>query len=480
MPENLRQKTITGFLWTAADKIGHRAFSFVITILIARALTPEDYGLLGMLAVFTAVAGAFVDSGFGQALIREKNATHADFSTVFYFNLAVAFVTYIILFFFAPVIANFYNEPQLVPVSRAIFLLLIINSTSTIQYINLIKKIDFKTLTKVNLVSVIISGLVGATLAYRGFNVWALVSQALSYSFLRSLLLWLFNDWRPIASFKTESFNRLFSFGSKLLAAEILYKVTTNIYQLVIGKHYDAKSVGFYAQANRIQQLPTSTINSIIQPITYPVLAEIQDDDIRLKAAIRKIIKQITFINFPVLFLLAIVAKPFILVFLTEKWLPTAPLLTMLCIAGMIYPLHCVNLDVLKVKGRSDLFLYLDIIKNALVIIVLLITTRFGVQIIVIGEVILSFICFFLNAFFCGRLINYNIKEQITDFLPYLLSTLIMGLLALLLSYAEMTNFGLLISQTVLFAASYLSVMKFFKFDAYTELRKILFQKFAI
>jgi len=479
MPENLRQITVTNVLWSAVDKAGHRAFGIIATILIARALTPEDYGLLGMLAVFIAVAGAFVDSGFGQALIRKKNVTNVDFSTVFYFNLAVGVIVYTILFFSASFIADFYKEPKLVALSRAIFLLLIINSTSMVQNANLTKKVDFKTLTKVNLISVVISGLVGVLTAYNGFGVWALVFQSLSHATIRSITLWVFNDWRPIFAFSKESFKGLFSFGSKLLASGIIYQITTNIYQLMIGRYYDARSVGFYTQANRIQQMPASTINSIIQPVTYPVLAKIQDDNIRLKKAYRKIIKQITFFNFPVLFLLAIIASPFIQVLLTEKWLPAAPLLSMLCIAGMLYPLQIVNLDVLKVKGRSDLFLLLDIIKNSLLIVVLLITTPFGVHIMVFGQVILSFISYFLHAFFCSRLIGYPIKQQISDFAPYLLTTLTVGSLIFLLKFLNLDNVVLLITQSVLFAVLYLSIMRFLKCEAYNELRGIWMQKFA-
>ncbi len=459
------------------DKGGHIIFSFIITIIIARILKPEDYGLIGMLVVFSAVAGAFLDSGFGQALIRKKDATETDYNTVFYFNIAAGIVIYLLLFFAAPLIAEFYKEPKLIDIARAAFLVIIVNSTSLIQTINLTKKIDFKTLTKVNLISTILSGGIGVLFAYSGYGVWALVFQSLSAAGFRSILLWIFNKWKPALIFSTSSFKDLFGFGSKLLASGILYQITTNIYQLLIGKYYEASSVGFYTQANRIQQIPASNINSIIQNVTYPVLAEIQDDDVRLKEAYKKIIKQITFINFPVLFLMAIIAKPFIIVFLTEKWLPAAPLLTMLCIAGMLFPLHTVNLNMLKVKGRSDLFLYLDIVKNILIISVLLITVQFSVEIMVLGQVVLSFLGYFLNAYYSGRLINYTIKEQLLDIYPYLATTIIVGLVVMIIGYLNLIAVYQLITQIILFGILYLSISKLVKFESYIELQKLFLQR---
>jgi len=480
MSENLRQKTITGVFWTATERAGHFAFSIVTTILIARALKPEDYGLMGMLTVFLAVTGSFVDSGFGQALIRKKDATDTDYSTVFYFSIVVGLFFFVLLFFLAPLIARFYNEPGLVPVSRATFLLLIINATSQIHHVDLTRKIDFKTITKINLISAFVSGSIGIITAYCDFGVWALVYQLLSYAIARGLLLWYLSRWRPIFKFSKKSFLELFSFGSKLLISGILYQVTSNIYQLIIGKFYDSRSVGFYTQANRIQQIPASSISSVMQPVTYPALSKIQDEDTRLKQAFRKIMKQITLVNFPALLLLAIVAKPFIQVFLTEKWLPAAPLLSMLCIAGMLYPLHAVNLDILKVKGRSDLFLYLDILKSILVIGTLLFTTRFGVKIMVCGQVLLSFFCYFLNALVCGRLINYSIRQQLTDILPYFLTTISVGLFTLLLSFTRLADLRLLLSQVALFMILYLSAMRLFKFEAFNELQNILFDKLTL
>lgn len=427
-----------------------------------------------MLTVFTAVASSIMDSGFGQALIRKKDATNVDFSTIFFFNIAVGLVLYIILFFSSELIANFYNEPKLTDISRVVFLVIIINSFGLIQNTTLTKKIDFKKIAKLNLTSVFLSGTIGVIAAYSGLGVWALVIQTLSLAAFRTIFMWMFNNWRPILVFSYNSFRELFGFGSKLLAAGLLHQIFSNSYQLVIGKYYDAQSVGFYTQANRIQEIPAKNINTVIQSVTYPVLTQIQDDNIRLKEAYRKIIKQIVFINFPVMFLLAIIAVPFIQIFLTEKWLPAAPLLTMLCISSLIYPLHTINLNMLKVKGRSDLFLYLDIAKNTLLVLTLLITVNFSVEVMVLGQVILSYFGYLINAYYGGKMVNYKIIEQVRDVAPYFLTAIGIGILVYSLALLFINVYSILVFQILLYSALYLLISKLFNFDAYREIITII------
>lgn len=424
---SLRQKFLSGLFWSAVERFGQQGLQFVITIIIARILTPADYGLIAMLAIFIAVARSFVDSGFGSALIQKQKTTQIDFSTIFYFNIAVSILFYFILFFTAPLIAKFYNQPILIPITRVMSLNIVISSFGLIQNTILTKNINFKTLTKISMLSIVVSGAIGIFMAYKGFGVWALVFQILSSNFIRTFSLWLFNKWRPILAFSLNSLKSLFSYGSKLLASGLLNQIFENIYKLVIGRYYSPFELGFYSQAKRIQELPVRNSLSILQRVTFPVYSTIQNENVRLKKVYRKTIKGIIYFNFPLMIGLAVLAPLLIKVLLTQKWLPAVPYLQLLCFAGLIYPLSSVNLNILKVKGRTDIFFYLEVVKKLIIALAIIITLKMGVLTMVIGQVIASYICFLLNIYYSGRVINYSVKEQLLDILPYLCISIIMG-----------------------------------------------------
>jgi len=424
---SLRQKFLSGLFWSAIERFGRQGIQLVITIIIARILSPADYGLIGMIAIFTAIAHSFVDSGFSSALIQKQDATQIDFSTVFYFNIVVSIIFFWILFFSAPLIARFYDQPILASITRLMALNIVINSFALIQNTILTKKINFKTVTKISIYSIIISGTVGIVMAYMGYGIWSLVFQTLSGALMQVILLWFFNKWRPTFIFSFNALKTNFSYGSKLLVSSILNKIFDNIYKLVIGKQYNATDLGFYTQAKRMQELPVMNTLIILERVTFPVYSSIQGDNVKLKSAYRKTIKGIIYFNFPLMIGLAVSAPLLIKVLLTQKWLPAVPYFQLLCLIGLIYPLSTVNLNILKVKGRTDIFFYLELVKKAVITLAIIITLKMGVLTMVIGQVIANYICFFVIIYYSGRLINYSIKEQIIDIVPYLTLSLLMG-----------------------------------------------------
>lgn len=437
---NLKQKTISGFFWSFSDNFINQLIHFVVGIVLARLLTPSEFGLIGMITIFIAVSESFIDSGFSQALIRKKECTEADLSTVFYFNLAVGFIFFVILFVSAPAIGRFFDEPKLSELVRVLGIVLIIDAITVIQRTLLIRKINFKLQTKVSVISTIISGIVGITMAFNGFGVWSLVARTLSQRVLNSLLLWIWNNWRPILIFSLGSFKELFSFGSKLLISGLLDTIYKNIYYLIIGKYFSAQELGYYTRADGFKNLPSKNLNGIISRVSYPVLAQLQDDTAKLKAGYKKIIKTTMYITFISMAGMAAVAEPMVISLIGEKWRPAILYLQLLCFVGAMYPLHSLNLNMLNVKGRSDLYLKLEIIKKILAIPTIIVGIIWGIKIMILGMWVNSIIAYYLNSYYSGRLISYPVREQISDIIPSLLIALFMGVVVFLTG--EVIKFG--------------------------------------
>jgi teichuronic acid exporter len=428
----LKDKAIKGVVWSAIERFGNQGIQFFIGLILARLLMPEDYGLIGMLLVFISIAQVFVEGGFSAALIRKSDATTKDYSTVFWFNLVASFIFYLVIFFCSPLIADFYKEPLLVPLAKVIGLNIIISAIGTIQKTILTKRLDFKSQAKINISSIVVSGLIGVIVAWQGYGVWSLVIQNLSRNVFMNAGFWIHSHWRPQPVFSKSSFKELFGFGSKLLASGIINAISENLYTIIIGKLYNAKSLGFYTRANQFQKLPVSSIYGAIGVVTYPVLAELKDDKVKLREAYRSMIRMVAFVLFPVMTILGAVAEPMIRILLTDKWLPSVPLLQILCIVGALYPLHAINLDILKVKGRSDLFLRLEVIKQVLNVGMILICYRWGVNGLVWGLVGLNVVCYYLNSFYSKAIIGYGIRDQAAD-LGFM--GLLSGLMLLLLVF---------------------------------------------
>ena len=427
MSSSLKSKTLHGLFWSFCERFSEQGIQFVISIILARLLLPEQFGLIAMLTIFMAIAESFIDSGFGSALIQKKNATHADECSIFYFNILVGCLVAGLLCLAAPWIAAFYNQPILTMLTRVLSLNLIINSFGLIQSSLLTRHVDFKTQLKVSVIATLLSGIIGITMAYRGFGVWSLVAQSLSTNLFRTTLLWIFHRWRPALRFSLTSLRTMFAFGSKLLLSGLFDRFFQNIYSLVIGKIFTPAALGFYSRAQRLQELPVQNIQSSVSRVTFPVFSSIQEDKPRLKRGVRKALMTLAMVNFPMMIGLAVVAKPLVLVLLTDKWLPCVPYLQLFCAVGMLYPLQAINLNVLKAQGRSDLFLKLEIFKKVLVVVAILITYRWGILSLLVGQIVTSVLSYFLNTHYTGKLLRYPITQQIRDIMPSLILATMMG-----------------------------------------------------
>lgn len=426
MSDSLKSKTVKGVVWSSIERFSTQGVQFLIMIIMARLLTPKDYGLIGMLAIFLAVAQSLIDSGFSQALIRKQDRTDVDNSTVFYFNIVVSSALYLILFIAAPFVADFYNQPELTSVMRVVCLGVILNSLAVVQRALLTVRIDFKTQAKASLSAAVISGCIGIVLAYCGFGVWSLVVQQLLNLSVNTLLLWMFSKWRPIAVFSWKSFHELFAFGSKLLASGLLDTLYRNIYPIVIGKLFSASCLGHYTRAQQFSEFPSSNVTGIIQRVTYPILCGIQDDGERLERIYRRFLRLSAYVVFPLMMGLSAVARPFIDIALGPQWGFCGQLLQIICFAMMWYPIHTINLNLLQVKGRSDLFLRQEIIKKILGITVLCITAPFGLVVMCYGQIFNSIVALVINTYYTGKLINVGFIRQMKDLLPTILLSLTM------------------------------------------------------
>ena len=429
MADSLQQKTFSGMVWTFAKQFSLEGFGFIQGIILARLLVPKDYGLIAMTTIFFAISGAFIDSGFSLALMRKKDRKEIDYSTVFVTNVVLTFFFAIVLFSCAPLIANFYNEPILRNIVRANAILLVLNSVNAVQGTRLAINLQFKISSFISVVCTIIIGIATIILAYLGFGVWSLIYPNFLNPILKYFLFWYYQRWRPKINFSWTIWKEYFSFGSKLLLSSLLNTIFSNLYPLIIGKKYSATDLGYYSKASGYAGLPVKTFQGVIGSVTFPVLSSIQDDDTRLKNAYRRLIKLTGYIVFPLLMGLAALAKPFILVLVREKWAASIPYLVVICFSTMWLPLHILNLNLLQIKGRSDMFLRLEVFKKMVSLVVISITLNFSVMAICVGNVITSLLCLYINTYYTGRLIDVGYIQQMKDLLPSFVLAVSMGLL---------------------------------------------------
>lgn len=475
---SLKQKTVSGLLWSFIDQFANLGITFIAGIILARLLSPREFGLIGMITVFIAVSESFINSGFSSALIRKKDCTDTDFSTVFYFNLVTGILFFIILFFSAPAIAGFFNEPQLEAIVQVLGIILIIDSLTLIQRTILTKRIDFKLQARISVIASLGSGIVAIVMAFNGFGVWSLVAQRLLRQGLNSFFLWLWNQWKPLLVFSSQSFKELFSFGSKLLISGMINTIYNNIFYIIIGKYFSATDLGYYTRAQNFSNLPSQNLNGIIARVSYPVLSVIQDDKIRLKTTYQKLILSTMFITFVLMLGMAAVAEPMIITLIGEKWRPSIIYLQMLCFVGMMYPLHALNLNMLQVSGRSDLFLKLEIIKKILAVPIIIIGIFWGIKIMIAGMMVNTLIAYYLNSYWSGRFIGYSFKQQVTDILPSFGLALIMAAgvfgLGLVLPFNPL---WMLITQTLTGAAFIFLFCEVTKFKDYIFVKELIVEK---
>ena len=474
----LKQKTVSGTIWSFIDSFANQGIQFIAGIVLARILSPVEFGLIGMLTIFIALSQTFVDSGFTNALIRKQNCTQTDYSTVFYFNFVIGIIFYLILFFFAESISVFFNEPQLELLLQVLGLGLILNALGLIQRTILTKNINFKLQTRVSVVSSTLSGLIAISMAYNGFGVWSLVALTLSRFGFTSLFLWMWTKWKPSLIFSKDSFKELFSFGNKLLISGLIDTAYRNIYYLIIGKYFSVVELGYYTRADQFQALPSQQLTGIFGRVSYPILSTIQDNVEKLKSAYKQIIRSTMLITFILMLGMVAISKPMILTLIGEKWLPSVVYLQMLCFVGMFYPLHALNLNMLKVQGRSDLFLRLEIIKKVLAIPVIIIGILYGIKIMILGMLINTIIAYYLNSYWSGKLIGYSSFEQIKDIFPsFLLAFTVAVIVYIVGNVIYLSNIWILITQIITGAVLTIILAEIFRLSSYIYIKEIVINK---
>ena len=471
---SIRTQATKGMLWSATDKFLGQAGRFVIGIVLARLLMPEDFGLIGMLTVFITISQSFIDSGMGSGLIQKKNRTEADFSTVFIFNFAVALFIYFILYLSAPLIAEFYKMPQLVLLTRVLSINIIINALAIVQRSRLTINIDFKTIAKVNVSSIIAGGIFGILFAFLGFGVWALVIQNLINTTVSVILFWILSRWKFSLVFSKQSFSELFGYGSKLLLAGLYAKTLAEINNIAIGKVYSASDLGFYTRAKSFAEMTSGTVTGILQQVTFPILASLQDDKERMISVYSRLIRMTSFFVFPAMTLLSLLAYPLIILLLTEKWLSVVVLLQWMSFARFFYPISAINMTILNAVGRSDLFLKVDLSKFPIIIGTLLITIPLGVKAMVIGQVVTSCISFFINAYMPGKMFGYGAFRQLKDMLPVFIAIGVMAVVVFFVnSFIEILWLKLIVGGSI-GLASYLLVCYLLKLEELNEVVKLI------
>ena len=456
----LRDKTISGVKWSAIGRFSTQGISFIIGLLLARVLSPSDYGVVGMVGIFFANAQTFIESGFGSAHIRKKDCNDTDYSTAFYFNIIVGLICCVLLSLCAPYIADFFETPILKEIVIVMSINMLISSFSIVQWAKLNSAIDFKSQAKIGLLTTILSGIVGLTLAYTGFGVWSLVFHNLVATILRTILLFVTTKWTPKWVFSKKSFNYLFGFGSKILTASLLHTIYANMTTIIIGKFYTAKDLGFYSRGESLASLPSMNITSILQSVTYPILSKIQDDNERLIQVYRKYISMASIIIFFGMCLLAALAKPLILVLLTEKWLDSVIYLQIFCFALMFDHLCQLNLNILYVKGRSDLVLRLEIIKKTISISMIIAAIPFGVLAICVARAVYTQIAVIINTYYTGKLFGLGYLAQVKDFIGYLVGSMVAVSPAFLLTFTKLPHWSVVIIGAIGAAVIYLFLFR--------------------
>ena len=475
MSENLKTKTVKGVGWSFVDNIANQGISFLVGLVLANLLTPEEYGIVGIIMIFIAIFNCIVDSGFSSALVRKKDVLPIDYDTIFIANILFSAAIFVLCIFGAPYIASFFNEPQLTMLTRVMGIIVIINGVAIVQRTILVKNIDFKTQTKISLIASISSGAVGIGMALYGLGVWSLVGQQISRQTLNTLFLWIYGTWRPRLKFSVESFKQLFGFGWKLLASGLIDALWREIYQVVIGKCYSSSMLGQYTRSTQFSAVFSSNLTTIVQRVSFPVLSQLQDDKQRLKEGYRKVIKVTMYVTFSCMLMLAAVAHPMINVLIGEKWNEAANMLPIVCFIMMLYPLHSLNLNMLQVQGRSDLFLKLEIIKKVFAVGPILLGIFIDIYYMLWGSVVTGLISYYLNSYYSGKYLKYDFWSQVKDIAPSFLLASVTALIVYAVSWLPLSIYIIFPLQLVVGLIVLLAISEIFKCEEYVELKRILF-----
>ena len=461
-------------MWSAADAFLGQGVTFLVGIVLARLLSPDEYGLIGICLIFVNVLNGMVDSGFSNALIRKKDIKDVDYNTMFITNMAISTLLYALLFVCAPIISDFFSRPELSELIRVVGLLMFANALSITQVTILTKRIDFKTKTKASLVSAIASGFIGIAMAFVGFGVWSLVGQMLSKQLLYTLCLWILNKWWPSLKFSSKSFHYMWGFGWKLLVSGLLNNIWNQLYQVVVGKFYSPATLGQYTRGQEYASIFSSNLTSIIQRVSYPVLSEIQDDKQRMVEGYRRVIKMTMFITAISMISLGAVAEPLIYCMIGPQWHEAATYLPLICISMAFYPLHAINLNMLQVLGRSDIFLYLEIIKKIIGIIPICIGIFVDIYWMLFASILIGFVSLYLNSWYTGKALGYTFWKQLRDIAPSFGIAFSIAISVYFFKYLPISNWGILPIQIIVGVIVGIVTCRIIKIEEYKEINTII------
>lgn len=476
--QNLKERTIKGVGWSAADSFLGQGVTFIVGLVLARLLSPAEYGLIGICTIFTTILTGIVDSGFSNALIRKNDASDEDYNTMFITNFIVSIVLYVLLYLLAPTISCFFSRSELIDLIRAIGLILVLQSLSLVQNTILTKRLDFKTKTKASLVSSILSGLIGIGLAYSGYGVWSLVGQLLSKHFLYTLCLWFLNKWYPKLQFSINSFIYMWGFGWKLMASGLLNNIWNQLYQVVVGRYYSATTLGQYSRSKEYASIFSTNLTSIVQRVSFPVLSELQNDRSRMVSGYRRIIKMTMFLTAIIMIFLGAIAEPMIYCLIGPQWHQAATFLPLICISMSLYPLQSINLNMLQVQGRSDLFLVLEIIKKTIALIPLLLGIFIDIYFMLIGSIVVGIISFFLNSYYSGKELHYSSMAQLKDVAPSYCIAVIIAIPIYFFKYIPLSYWIILPMQIITGIFIFFIICKIVQISEYEELKSLFVKGF--
>ena len=461
-------------MWSAADAFLGQGVTFLVGLILARLLSPDEYGLIGICMIFVSVLNGIVDSGFSNALIRKNDATGEDYNTMFITNMLASIVLYVILFVSSPWISAFFVRPELTDLIRVVGLVLFANALSITQSTILTKRIDFKTKTKASVFSSLISGVVGILMALFDYGVWALVGQVLSKQVTYTICLWSLNHWWPSFTFSIKSFHYMWGFGWKLMVSGLFNTLWNQLYQVVVGKFYSPSTLGQYTRGREYAGLLSSNLTTIIQRVSYPVLSQLKDDNNRIVEGYRKVIKMTMFVSVFSLFTLGAVSEPLLYCLIGPKWNEAASFLPLICILMSFYPLHAINLNMLQVLGRSDIFLYLEIIKKIIGVFPLLVGIFIGIYWMLASSILTSFLCLYLNSWYTGKTLNYGMIDQLKDIRHIYLIAIIISIPIYFLKYVDISYWYILPFQIIIALTGYIITSEYVKLSEYIEIKNIL------
>ena len=473
---SIKNKAISSFGWILTEGLFSQGFLFIVGIILARLLTPADFGIIGIITAIIAISNSVVEGGFGSALIRKVNADTTDYNTIFYSNLTIAIIIYFLLLLGATTISDYFKVPLLSKIIPFAGILLIINSFSIVQRAILTKVLNFKTQALISIIASFGSGIAAIYMAYENFGIWSLVTLAILRPFLNSILLWYHSTWRPSFIFSIQSFKELFNYGYKLLITNLIHSFYRNIYYVLIGKYFNTQTLGYYTRAEQFQAPFSSNITTAIQRLSFPILSKVQNDNILLKSRFVKFLRYSMFLNFTVMFVIAAVAEPMVILLVGEKWRASILYLQLLCVPGILYPLQILHLNLLLVKGYSNLNLKLEIIKKIILIPLVLVTALLGIEALLLGIVLFAFIEYFINNFYTKTIIDYSLKKQFEDIIPFLLLGIALFSLMYAITFIDIGYLVMIIVQLIIGITFFIITNEFIKLPEYVEIKGKVFE----